>query len=175
MQCRGPQFDSSVGKIPWRMLSAALFSILGLPWCFRWWRICLQCGRTGLGRSLGGGNVNLLQYSCVDNSVDRGARMVIVPAMAESDMTEQPSTAHQLQTGYIFVLCNSLGVHFSTGTFFPYFFYRVFLSNINFPVIFNLVDNDSTCGKVCLYKALCVCSAALFLIYNPILPTGLNF
>ena len=66
-------------------------------------------------------------------------------------------------------------VHFSTGPFFPYFFYRVFLSNINFPVIFNLVDNDSTCGKVCLYKALCVGSAALFLSYNPILPTGWNF
>ena len=46
-------------------------------------------------------------------------------------------------------------VHFSARTFFLYFFYHVFLSNINFPVIFNLVDNDSPCRKVCLYKALC--------------------
>ena len=27
----------------------------------------------GSGRSLGGGNGNLLQYSCLENSVDRGA------------------------------------------------------------------------------------------------------
>ena len=27
----------------------------------------------GSGRSLGGGNGNLLQYSCLENSIDRGA------------------------------------------------------------------------------------------------------
>ena len=27
----------------------------------------------GLGRSPGGGNGNLLQYSCLENSIDRGA------------------------------------------------------------------------------------------------------
>ena len=32
----------------------------------------------GLGRSPGGGNGNLLQYSCLENSMDRGAWWAIV-------------------------------------------------------------------------------------------------
>ena len=39
----------------------------------------------GLGRSSGEGNGNLLQYSCLENSKDRGAS---VHAVAESDTTE---------------------------------------------------------------------------------------
>ena len=31
----------------------------------------------GCGRSSGGGNGNSLQYSCLENSVDRGARAII--------------------------------------------------------------------------------------------------
>ena len=37
----------------------------------------------GLGRSPGGGNVNPLKYSCLENPMDRGAHGV-----AESDTTE---------------------------------------------------------------------------------------
>ena len=42
----------------------------------------------GLGRSPGGGNGNLLQYSCLENPMDRGARQAAVHGVAESDMTE---------------------------------------------------------------------------------------
>ena len=42
----------------------------------------------GLGRSLGEGNGNLLQYSCLENPTDRGACQAIVHGVAkESDMT----------------------------------------------------------------------------------------
>ena len=42
----------------------------------------------GLGRSPGGGNGNHLQYSCLENPMDRGAWWATVHAVAESDMTE---------------------------------------------------------------------------------------
>ena len=42
----------------------------------------------GLGRSPGGGHSNPLQYSCLENPVDRGAWWATVHRVAESDMTE---------------------------------------------------------------------------------------
>ena len=42
----------------------------------------------GLGRSPGGGHGNPLQYSCLENPMDRGAWQVTVHRIAESDMTE---------------------------------------------------------------------------------------
>ena len=43
----------------------------------------------GLGRSLGVGNGNALQYSCLKNSMDRGAWWVIFhEVLKESDTTE---------------------------------------------------------------------------------------
>ena len=41
----------------------------------------------GLGRSLGEGNGNPLQYSCMGNPMDRGAWWALVHGVAESDMT----------------------------------------------------------------------------------------
>ena len=43
----------------------------------------------GLGRSPGQGNGYPLQYSCLENFMDRGAWWVIVHGAAELDMTEQ--------------------------------------------------------------------------------------
>ena len=42
----------------------------------------------GLGRSPGGGNGNPLQYSRLENPMDRGTWWAIVHAVAESDTTE---------------------------------------------------------------------------------------
>ena len=42
-----------------------------------------------LGKSPGEGNGNPLQYSCLENSMDRGAWRATVHGLSESDMTEQ--------------------------------------------------------------------------------------
>ena len=42
----------------------------------------------GLGRSHGVGHGNPLQYSCLENAMDRGAWRATVPGCKESDMTE---------------------------------------------------------------------------------------
>ena len=42
----------------------------------------------GLGRFPGEGHGNPLQYSCLENPKDRGARRATVHRVAESDMTE---------------------------------------------------------------------------------------
>ena len=43
----------------------------------------------GLGKIPGEGNGYLLQYSCLENSMDRGALWATVCGVVESDMTEQ--------------------------------------------------------------------------------------
>ena len=51
-------------------------------------RVCLQCKKCGLipgsGRSPEGGNGNSLQYSCWDNSMDRGVWQATIHRIAES-------------------------------------------------------------------------------------------
>ena len=55
---------------------------LWLPWRLRRWRICLQCGRPGFSPGVreipGGGSGYPLQYSCLENPTDRGARQAAV-------------------------------------------------------------------------------------------------
>ena len=50
---------------------------------------------SGWGRSPGGGIGNLLQYSCLENPMDREAWWAAVHGVAESDITEY-STAQPL-------------------------------------------------------------------------------
>ena len=63
-------------------------SFLGLPWWLRWQRILLQCGRPGfdpwVGKIPGEGNSYPLQYSCLENSMDRGAWRATVHGVAKS-------------------------------------------------------------------------------------------
>ena len=57
---------------------------MGLPW----WLSGKDAGDVGLipgsGRSLGGRNGNPLQYSCLENPIDRGAWWAIVHGVAKS-------------------------------------------------------------------------------------------
>ena len=46
----------------------------------------------GLGRSPGKGNVYPFQYSCLENSVHRGAWQATVHGIVVSDVTERPNT-----------------------------------------------------------------------------------
>ena len=87
-------------KIPWNSKKHNLnlplifnylhstYIIFGLSWWLRQYRICLQCRRHGLihgsGRSPGEGNGHPLQYSCLENSMDRGAWWVTVHGVAKS-------------------------------------------------------------------------------------------
>ena len=48
----------------------------------------------GLGRSPGGGHGNSLQYSCLQNPMDRGAWWATVYRIKESDRTETTWQAH---------------------------------------------------------------------------------
>ena len=43
----------------------------------------------GSGRFPGGGNGNPLQYSCLENPMDRGAWWATVHGVSESEMTEK--------------------------------------------------------------------------------------
>ena len=50
---------------------------------------------TGLGRSHGGENGNPLQYSCLENSMDRGVWQATVHGVKVSDTTEQMRQKHE--------------------------------------------------------------------------------
>ena len=59
------------------------------------------------------GNGNSLQYSCLENSLDRGAWWATVPGVAESDVTEQTRTWQGRDTGIVsyIVLSEQLKIH----------------------------------------------------------------
>ena len=53
---------------------------------------------SGLGRSPGEGNGNPLQYSCLENSMNRGAWRAIVHGVTEPDMTDRLTHTDQSST-----------------------------------------------------------------------------
>ena len=72
-----------------------LFEVTYRPQWLKQWRICLLCRRLGsilgLGRTPGEGNGNRLQYSCLENPIDRGAWQATVHGVAESQTTHKPT------------------------------------------------------------------------------------
>ena len=56
----------------------------------------------GSGKSLGVGNGNPLQYSCLENSMDRGAWRAIAHGHKELDMTERLSNHNKYIYIYIY-------------------------------------------------------------------------
>ena len=60
---------------------------------------------SGLGRSPGVGNGNPFQYSCLENSIHRGAQQAIVPGVTELDKTERLSTITAESVYVISSLC----------------------------------------------------------------------
>ena len=65
---------------------------------------------SGSGRSPGGGNGNSLQYSCLENPMDRGAWWAIVHRVVKSrTRLKQLSTHTEAQSSF------ALSCHFSTN------------------------------------------------------------
>ena len=62
--------------------------LIYLPWWLSQYRIRLQYKRPGLGRSSRVRNGNPLQYSCLENPMDRGAWWPTVRGHRELDMIE---------------------------------------------------------------------------------------
>ena len=64
----------------------------------------------GSERSSGGGHGNPLQYSCLENSMDRGAWRATVHGVKESDKTEATEHAHWSCRGCVCVCARELRV-----------------------------------------------------------------
>ena len=62
---------------------------------------------SGLGRSPGEGNGNPLQYSCLENSMDRGAWQVTVLGVTKSQ-TQLRTHAHTHMLDIVFLIWRSL-------------------------------------------------------------------
>ena len=64
------------------------FEVWGLPWWLSGKESACNAGDpgsiSGLGRSLGEGGGDPLQYSCLENSMDRGVWQATVPGVAKS-------------------------------------------------------------------------------------------
>ena len=88
LQCRRPWFDFWVGKIPWRRNRLPTPVFLGFPGGSDHKESSCNAGDLGpipgLGRSSGEGNGNPLQYSCLENSMNRGAWWATVHEVAKS-------------------------------------------------------------------------------------------
>ena len=97
LQCRRPQFDSWVGKIPWKMDRLPTLVFLGFPGGSDGKESTCNAGDLGLipglGRSPGGGHGKPLQYSCLENPHGQRSLVGYSPwDRKELDMPEQLST-----------------------------------------------------------------------------------
>ena len=85
---RGPQFDSWVGKIPWRWNRLLTPVFLGFPGGADGKESASNAGDLGsipgLGRSPGKGHGNPLQYSCLVNPHGQRSLVATVHGVAKS-------------------------------------------------------------------------------------------
>ena len=65
------------------------------------------------GRSPGGGNGNPLWYSCLENSMDRGAWLAIVHRVAQSWTQQKQVSMHAVIVDVVAVLSRSVVSDFS--------------------------------------------------------------
>ena len=106
LQHRTPQFDSWVGKTPWRRDRLPTPVFLGFPGGSEGKEsTCIVGDRgsiTGSGRSPGGGYGNPCQYSCLENSMDRGAWGAAVHGVAKSptQLCDRALTLTHTANGY---------------------------------------------------------------------------
>ena len=88
LQCRRPWFNSWFGKIHWRRDRLPTLVFLGFPGGSDGKESTCNAGDLGLipglGRSPGEGKGYPLQYSCLENSVDRGAWQATVQWITKS-------------------------------------------------------------------------------------------
>ena len=88
----GMQETQETWVYPWcylgrTMIISELISMPAIASCMFWTRTD-DLQNTGLGRSYGGVNGTPLQYSCLENPMDRGAWQATVHGITESDTTE---------------------------------------------------------------------------------------
>ena len=107
LQCRRPQFNCWVGKIPWRMDRLPTLVFLGFPGASDSKESTCNardlCQILGLRRSPGGGHGNPLQYSSLQKSHGQRSLAGYSPQGRKvSDTTEQLNTAQHIYI-YIYV------------------------------------------------------------------------
>ena len=93
----------------------------------------------GLGRPSGGGNSNLLQYSCLENPVDRRAWQATVHRISKSQIrlsmhvtysnsSGKFSLSHDLEEDYTFVH----NMMHTSSQLLPLWIYMIFIHNIGY-------------------------------------------
>ena len=89
--------------------------ILGFPGGLDCRQSACNAGDQGLiprsGRSSGEGNGNLLQYSCLENSTDRGVWRATIHGVTESDTTERLCICTYIHPHFTFEEATPEGLH----------------------------------------------------------------
>ena len=110
----------------------------------------------GMGRSLGGRNGNPLQYSCLENSMDRGAWLVTVHGVVESDTAEHAHT--HTHTHRNILLCWFWGNH-------SFLIFLLFSSQAS-GLVSHFYWNVPGCGSLAFFL-YCICTQLIRCLLLP--------